>query len=325
MSHTSKLYPIKFTPILKEKVWGGSKLKQLFDKNGEGKIGESWEVSAVDQNISIVKNGSLKGKNLNQLIDEYKGKLVGEKVFKTFEKEFPLLIKFLDAKEDLSVQLHPNDDLAKKRHNSFGKTEMWYILDSEENGKIILGFNKEMNESIYKKHLSENTLLEILHLEKVKKGDTFIIESGLVHAIGAGVVLAEIQQTSDVTYRIFDYNRPDIDGELRELHTDLAIDAIDYKNPSARLNYLDKENVPVQLCKNNYFQTNKIVLTQEMERDLSLIDSFVVYMCVEGDGIIEGNNFSETITKGETILVPAVINELNIKTNSAIFLEVYIP
>ncbi len=325
MSKSSKLYPIKFVPILKEKIWGGSKLKQLFNKNGEGKIGESWEVSAVNENISIVENGSLKGKNLNQLIDEYKGELVGEKVFKSFGNTFPLLFKFIDAKEDLSVQLHPNDDLAKKRHNSFGKTEMWYILDSEENGKLVLGFNKEMNESIYEKHLSENTLLEILHLEKVKKGDSFIIESGLVHAIGAGVVLAEIQQTSDITYRIFDYNRPDIDGELRELHTDLAIDAIDYNNPSARLIYIDKENIPVQLCKNIFFQTNKIVLSQEMNRDLSTIDSFVVYMCVEGDGLIEGNNFSESITKGETILVPAVINELKIKTNSAIFLEVYIP
>ncbi len=325
MSHTSKLYPIKFTPILKEKIWGGSKLKQLFNKNGEGKIGESWEVSAVDENVSIVKNGSLKGENLNHLIDEYKDKLVGKKVFKLFGKKFPLLFKFIDAKEDLSVQLHPNDDLAKKRHNSFGKTEMWYILDSEEKGNLVLGFNKEMNESLYKKHLSENTLLEILHLEKVNKGDSFIIQSGIVHAIGAGVVLAEIQQTSDVTYRIFDYNRPDIDGELRELHTELAKDAIDYNNPSARLNYFDKENFPVQLCKNNYFQTNKIVLTQEMERDLSPIDSFVVYMCVEGIGIIETNNFSETITKGETILVPAEINELKIKTSSAILLEVYIP
>ncbi len=325
MSQLSKLYPIKFIPILKEKIWGGSKLKQLFNKNGEGKIGESWEVSTVNDDVSIVENGSLKGNNLNQLIEAYQHRLVGKKVFKTFGKKFPLLFKFIDAKEDLSVQLHPNDDLAKKRHNSFGKTEMWYILDAEEKGNLVLGFNKEMNESIYKKHLSENTLSEILHSEKVKKGDSFIIESGIVHAIGAGVVLAEIQQTSDITYRIFDYNRPGINGELRELHTDLAIDAIEYNNPSTRLNYLDKENFPVQLSKNVFFQTNKIVLTQEMNRDLSAIDSFVVYMCVEGTGTFEMNGFLEKIVKGETLLVPAETNDLIIKSNSAILLEVYIP
>ncbi len=325
MSQLSKLYPIKFIPILKEKIWGGSKLKQLFNKNGEGKIGESWEVSTVNDDVSIVENGSLKGNNLNQLIDVYQHRLVGKKVFKTFGEKFPLLFKFIDAKEDLSVQLHPNDDLAKKRHNSFGKTEMWYILDAEEKGNLVLGFNKKMNESIYKKHLSKNTLSEILHSEKVKKGDSFIIESGVVHAIGAGVVLAEIQQTSDVTYRIFDYNRPGINGELRELHTDLAIDAIEYNNPSTRLNYLDKENFPVQLSKNVFFQTNKIVLTQDMNRDLSAIDSFVVYMCVEGAGTFEMNGFLEKIVKGETLLIPAETNDLIIKSNSVILLEVYIP
>ena len=325
MSQASKLYPIKFVPILKEKIWGGSKLNHLFNKNGAGKIGESWEVSAVNEDVSIVENGSLKGNNLNQLIEIYQHRLVGNKVYKNFGKKFPLLFKFIDAKEDLSVQLHPNDDLAKKRHNSFGKTEMWYILEAEEKGKLILGFNKKMNESTYKKHLSENTLSEILHSEKVKKGDSFIIESGIVHAIGAGVVLAEIQQTSDVTYRIFDYNRPDINGELRELHTDLAIDAIDFNNSSTRLNYVDKENIPVQLFKNVFFNTNKIVLSQEITRDLSSIDSFVVYMCVEGEGIIEMNGFSEKIIKGETLLVPAESNELIIKSTSVILLEVYIP
>lgn len=325
MSQISKLYPIKFIPILKEKVWGGSKLSQLFNKNGEGKIGESWEVSAVNEDVSIVDNGSLKGNNLNQLIEVYQHRLVGNKVYRTFGNKFPLLFKFIDAKEDLSVQLHPNDELAKKRHNSFGKTEMWYILDAEVKGKLVLGFNKKMNKSTYKKHLSENTLSEILHSEKVEKGDSFIIESGIVHAIGAGVVLAEIQQTSDVTYRIFDYNRPDIDGKLRELHTNLAIDAIDFNNSSTRLNYVDKENFPVQLFKNVFFHTNKIVLSQEITRDLSSIDSFVVYMCVEGEGIIEMNGFSETIVRGETLLVPAETIELIIKSTSAILLEVYIP
>ncbi len=325
MSHSSDLYPIKFKPILKEKVWGGNKLRKLFNKKGEGNIGESWEISGVDKSVSIVQNGDLKGKNLNWLIEEYKENLVGKEVFGFFGNSFPLLFKFIDAKEDLSVQLHPNDVLAKVRHNSFGKTEMWYILDSEEKGKLVLGFNKEMNESIYLKHLSENTLSEILHSEKVKKGDSFFIQTGTVHAIGAGVVLAEIQQTSDITYRIFDYNRPGIDGKLRELHTDLAIDAIDYNNPKAKLNYINTENNLIELCKNEYFQTNKIVLTNNFVRVFSNIDSFVVYMCVDGNGVIEANNFSETITKGETILIPAVIDKLKINTNSATFLEVYIP
>ena len=325
MSQASKLYPIKFVPILKEKIWGGSKLNHLFNKNGAGKIGESWEVSAVNEDVSIVENGSLKGNNLNQLIEIYQHRLVGNKVYKNFGKKFPLLFKFIDAKEDLSVQLHPNDELAKKRHNSFGKTEMWYILDAEEKGKLVLGFNNEMDESTYKKHLYENTLSEILHSEKVKKGDSFIIEPGIIHAIGAGVVLAEIQQTSDITYRIFDYNRPGIDGELRELHTDLAIDAINFNNPSTRLNYLNNANVPVQLCKNVFFQTNKIDLNKEIIRDLTSIDSFVVYMCIEGNGNFEMNGFSETIIRGETLLVPAETNELIIKSTSAILLEVYIP
>lgn len=325
MSQSSKLYPIKFIPILKEKIWGGSKLKQFFNKNEEGSIGESWEISGVTDSVSVVQNGSLEGKNLNWLIENFKEELVGEKVYNSFGNTFPLLFKFIDAKEDLSVQLHPNDALAKERHNSFGKTEMWYILDSEEKGKLVLGFNRKMNETIYKKHLSENTLSEILHSENVKKGDAFYIQTGTVHAIGAGVVLAEIQQTSDITYRIFDYNRPGIDGKLRELHTDLAVDAIDYNNPQTKLDYKNRKDIPVHLCENKFFQTKKIELTKEMVRDLGDIDSFVVYLCVDGNGIIEGNNFSETITKGETILVPASIKKLKIKTNSATFLEVYIP
>ena len=182
-----------------------------------------------------------------------------------------------------------------------------------------------MNDSIYKKYLTDNILSEILHSEKVKKGDAFFIQTGTVHAIGKGVVLAEIQQTSDITYRIFDYNRPGINGELRELHTDLAIEAINFNAPNAKLSYSEEKNNLVELCKNEYFQINKLVLTNKLEKDLSDIDSFVVYMCVEGDGVIEANNFYKTINKGETILIPAQINELKIKSNSATFLEVYIP
>ncbi len=318
-------YPIKFTPILKEKIWGGNKLNLLFNKSAKNNIGESWEISDVDSNISIVDSGLLKGKSLTQLIIFFKEDFIGASVYKTFGNNFPLLFKFIDAKEDLSVQLHPNDQLAKERHNSFGKTEMWYILDTDEDAKLILGFNTLIDQNVYQKHLFENTLSEILQYKKVKKGDSFFIETGTVHAIGAGVVLAEIQQTSDITYRIYDYNRPGLDGELRELHTDLAINAINFESKKEKLEYKDEINIPVNLCKSKYFHTNKLSISNLIKRDLSLIDSFVVYMCLEGDGEIIANNYSEIFTKGDTLLIPAIIKNINIKTQSAIFLEVYIP
>ena len=227
----STLYPLKFQPILKQKVWGGNKLQELFQKNAEGNVGESWEISGVEENISEIANGPLKGNTLNWVLENYKEKLVGEKVFKNFGNHFPLLFKFIDAREDLSVQVHPNDLLAKARHNSFGKTEMWYILDVEKNGKLILGFNQQMDSKKYLHFLSENRITEILNVEAVKKGDAFLLKPGTVHAIGAGVLLAEIQQTSDITYRIYDWDRPDTNGKLRDLHTDLALEAIDFNPP----------------------------------------------------------------------------------------------
>ena len=325
MQGSTKLYPIKFKPIFKEKIWGGTKLEKYFNKKIKGKIGESWEISGVEENVSIVQNGNLRGNDLNYLITEFKEDLVGEKVYQSFHNTFPLLFKFIDAREDLSVQLHPNDKLAKVRHNSFGKSEMWYVLQAEENSRLILGFKDRVDEANYKIHLKEESLSEILHTEKVTKGDSFFIDTGMVHAIGAGIVLAEIQQTSDITYRIYDYNRPDANGNLRELHTDLALEAIDFKKTSAKLVYENIENKPVQICETKYFLSNKIILKKDIKRDLSEIDSFVVYMCVEGVAIIEINGYSETIVMGETVLIPAIINKLKIKSNSATILEVYIP
>lgn len=318
-------YPIKFTPILKEKIWGGNKLNSLFNKAEKNNIGESWEISDVDNNISIVKNGLLKGLSLPQLISKFKGEFLGNHVYKTFGNNFPLLFKFIDAKEDLSVQLHPNDQLAKERHNSFGKAEMWYVLDSDKDAKLILGFHKKINQELYQKHLIENTLSEILHYIKVKNGDSFFIDTGTVHAIGAGVVLAEIQQTSDITYRIYDYNRPGLDGNLRELHTELAIDAINFESSQARLKYKDEVNTPVSLCETNYFKTNKLTISNTLNRDLKSIDSFIVYMCLEGEGTIIVDQYSEKFSKGDTILIPALIENVEIISTSAIFLEVYIP
>lgn len=325
MKNNPDLYPLKFTPILKEKVWGGTKLSHLFGKECDENTGESWEVSGVKGDVSIVANGALKGKPLTAIIETYKETLVGKKVFETFGNKFPLLFKFIDAKQDLSVQLHPNDALARKRHNSFGKTEMWYILDADESARIILGFSKKMNAKTYLKHLSKNKLIDILHSEKVSKGDSFFIEPGVVHAIGAGVVLAEIQQTSDITYRIYDWNRPDINGELRELHNELAIDAISYEKTNAKLTYTEAENETLQLCSTPYFETNKLVLTKSLTRNIGALDSFVVYMCVEGTATFETVNTSEEIKKGETLLIPAATTDIRIKTTSATILEVYIP
>lgn len=319
-------YPIKFTPILKEKVWGGNKLNLLLNKSANKNIGESWEISDIEYNVSVVNNGLLKGMSLTQLINQFKADFLGNSVYNSFGKKFPLLFKFIDAKEDLSVQLHPNDELAMQRHKSFGKTEMWYVLDTNEDAKLIVGFNKNINKELYEKHLSENSLSEILHYEKVKKGDSFLIKTGTVHAIGAGVVLAEIQQTSDITYRIYDYNRPDLDGNLRELHTNLAIEAIDFdRSTSAKLEYIDKNNFPVNLCKTAFFQTNKITVTNNLYRDISFIDSFVVYMCLEGEGSVIVDQTSEMFSKGDTLLIPALIKDVQIKSSSAVFLEVYIP
>ncbi|MBN4082894.1 class I mannose-6-phosphate isomerase, partial [bacterium AH-315-A23] len=224
-------YPIKFEPILKDKIWGGEKLKTLFNKKSTRKdIGESWEVSDVNGNVSVVTNGDLKGKTLQEILRLYKDQLVGENVYKNFGDNFPLLIKFIDAKEALSIQVHPNDDLAKERHNSFGKTEMWYVMQAEDEGDLIVGFNKDSSKEEYVEHLENKKLLEILNQEKVKKGDVYFIPTGRIHAIGAGVLLAEIQQTSDITYRVYDWDRLDDEGNSRELHTELALDAIDYSS-----------------------------------------------------------------------------------------------
>ncbi|MCH7524385.1 MAG: class I mannose-6-phosphate isomerase, partial [Bacteroidetes bacterium] len=223
-----ELYPLKFQPILKEKIWGGQKLKTLLNKQNDlPNIGESWEISDVDGDTSIVINGELKGKTLKELLELFKGDLIGEKNYKIFGNKFPLLIKFIDAKEDLSIQLHPNDELAAKRHNSFGKTEMWYVMQADVGSNLIIGFNKRITPETYLNYLEEKTLPKILNFDKVKEGDSYFIEVGRVHAIGAGVVLAEIQQTSDITYRVYDWDRVDDEGNSRDLHIDLAIDAID--------------------------------------------------------------------------------------------------
>lgn len=318
---------IKFTPILKEKIWGGEKLIQLLNKQSDRKdIGESWEISDVEGDTSVAVNGEVQGKNLKELISTYKGDLVGEKVYKAFGNKFPLLIKYIDAKEALSIQLHPHDDLAKERHNSFGKTEMWYVMQSDEKANLIVGFKNDSNKEEYLHHLENKSLLEILNVDEVRKGDVYFIPTGRVHAIGAGVLLAEIQQTSDITYRIYDWDRQDDAGNYRELHTELALDAIDFK-AQANYNalYESEENVASTIVSCPYFTTNTLPLVKELSVNHTNKDSFVIYMCVEGEAIFNYQNSSESIKMGETILVPANLKEFTITPSSkAELLEVYI-
>lgn len=317
-------YPLKFEPILKEKIWGGTKLvKKLKKKSTLKNIGESWELSAVEDNISIVSNGKLAGKTLNELLETYKAELIGEKNYTHFGSNFPLLIKFIDAKEDLSVQVHPNDALAKKLHNSFGKTEMWYIMQADAGSKLIIGFKKEITPDQYLNYVAEKKIPSILHYEKVKAGDAFFIEPGTVHTIGAGILLAEIQQTSDITYRIYDWDRVDDQGNKRVLHTDLAVEAINFSTKiEAKHNYATFINSLNTIVKCPYFTTNFIHVVGEKELDYSETDTFVIFMCVEGFGTISMDEHSENLHFGETVLIPASANKVMIVSKNCKLLEV---
>ncbi len=323
----SLLYPLKFTPVLKDKIWGGNRLKSVLNKQSTlDNIGESWELSGVQGDVSVVSNGFLKGNSLQEIIEIYMGDIVGDAVFNKFDKEFPLLFKFIDANQDLSIQVHPDDKLSNERHNAYGKTEMWYVIDADPESQLISGFVKPSSKEAYLDALKNGHLTSILKAHPVKRGDTFFIPAGNVHAIGAGVLLAEIQQTSDITYRIYDYDRKDKEGNLRELHTDLALDAIDYKNTNVKVDYdTHKQNEPENLAACDYFVTNLLNLTAKFERDVYPLDSFVVYMCIEGKArIICENGTSETISKGETVLIPASIQHIVVEPDGQVkLLEVY--
>jgi mannose-6-phosphate isomerase len=321
-------YPLKFESILKEKIWGGEKLKSLLHKKSTKKnIGESWEISTVDQDISIVANGIFKEKSLLELIKIYQDKLVGKKVYETFGNQFPLLIKYIDAKEALSIQLHPNDELASKRHNSFGKTEMWYVMQADENANLIVGFKKDVTKEEYISHLNNKSLSDILNIVVVKKGDVYFIPTGRVHAIGAGVLLAEIQQTSDITYRIYDWDRKDDQGNYLELHTEEALDAIDYTaKDSYATNYTKELNKATKIVDCEYFTTNILPVTNQVEIDNSDKDSFVIYLCVSGEGVqFKSDNFMVPLNYGETVLIPASLKKYNIiPIGDSELLEVFI-
>ena len=310
------MYPLKFEPILKQTLWGGDKIipfKHLDETLPN--VGESWEVSAVEGSESVVANGADKGYTLPEMVRKYKDELVGEANYVRFGSKFPLLIKFIDAKLDLSIQVHPGDELAKKRHNSFGKNEMWYVIAADKGAKLISGFSEEITPKEYKDRVHNGTFAEVLQTCTIEPGDVFYVPAGRVHGIGAGAFVAEIQQTSDITYRIFDYNRKDKDGKSRDLHTSQAMDAINFSDvqDDFRTEYERIQNEPVEMVASPYFTTSVYDMTEEITCDYSELDSFVIFICVEGSCRLTDDNQNEiTLRAGETVLLPAAVQEVTI-------------
>ena len=324
----NKLYPLKFKPIFKDKIWGGNKIQSIMnmDFSPLPNCGEAWVLSGVDENETEILNGWLTGNNLNEIVEIYMGDLVGEKIFLRFGNEFPILVKFIDANDWLSIQVHPDDELAAKRNEGMGKTEMWYILQADEGAELISGFKKKVDKEEYLQHLENKTLKSILNFEKAKSGDVFYIPAGRVHALGPGLLLAEIQQTSDTTYRIYDWDRIDVSGFSRELHTELAVEAIDYNvYKDYKTEYEDRVNETVKLVESPYFTTNIIHLKQAIKKDYSELDSFVIHLCVEGEFDLKYEDEVVTVKKGEALLLPAIFEKVEIyPLGEAKILEVYI-
>ena len=331
-------YPLKFEPILKRVMWGGSRICQfkhlVCDQTD---IGESWELSQLPGMVSIVSNGKLKGKSLTELLEFDGEALMGRSVYAKFGNTFPLLVKFIDAQSDLSIQVHPDDALAKERHRCFGKTEMWYVVDNPADSKLIAGFSKEISPEEYIHRIEDDSIEEVLKVYTPKVGDVFYIPAGRVHAIGAGLFVAEIQQSSDITYRLYDYNRSDAQGQFRQLHTELAKAALHYHDhDSAQVHYDSSTNGVSSLVSCSYFVTNSLHLSKssmqndatpvvEMARDYSTLDSFVIYVCIQGQGQVLCGKQTLSIKQGETLLLPATIHESLLSTsNELLLLEIFI-
>jgi len=324
----NQLYPMKFKPVFKDKIWGGMKIKTILGMNYSPlpNCGEVWVLSGIEGNTSEVANGFLKGNELNELIEVYMGDLVGDTVYEKFGNEFPILIKFIDANDYLSIQVHPNDDLAVKRKIAYGKSEMWYILQADENAELISGFNQKINKESYLKHLQNKTLKQILNVEKVKKDEVFYIPAGRVHALGPGLLLAEIQQTSDTTYRIYDWDRLDDKGNLRELHVEEALDAIDFNvYDHYKTDYQSIINKTVNLVETPYFTTNILELDKKLEKNYEELDSFVIFVCTQGRGELHYDSEKLEFKKGEVVLLPNTIKKIQLLALEEIkLLEVYI-
>ena len=322
------MYPYLFQPILKEIIWGGTDIRPFKGMTPtQEKIGESWELSHVDGDFSVVTYGADKGKTIDELIREYGESLLGSEVMKRFGTRFPLLIKFIDARDDLSIQVHPDDVLAEKRHHSFGKTEMWYVIKATPDAALYCGFSQPIDVDEYVRRVEDNSIMEVLKRYNVTAGDVFFLPAGRVHAIGAGCFIAEIQQTSNITYRIYDYNRKGADGKGRELHTELAKDAIDYTFQSDyRTHYTPQPGAAVELVQCPYFTTRLLETETPMMRDYATLDSFVVYICMAGSVELRDDNGNElTVSQGQTVLFPATTQSVTLKpAPQAKLLETYI-
>ena len=322
------LYPLKFRPLFFEKIWGGHKIEKLLGKN-IGKLancGESWELSGIDGKESVVTNGYLADNTLPELVEVYMGDLVGEKVFDRYGNDFPLLVKFIDAQDDLSVQVHPDDKLAALRHGTNGKTEMWYVVDADAGSGLYVGFKEGVTKQQYLQAVADGTVDSLLVFYPAKPGDVFFIPAGTVHALGKGVMVAEIQQSSDVTYRIFDWNRVGSDGKGRQLHTLEAEDALHFDDKTAyKVDYEKAVNKTVPVINCNQFNVNVIEFDKTLEKVYAKIDSFVIYVCLEGSAIVVYEGEAQRLSKGEVMLVPAITTELAmVPEGRTKMLEVYL-
>lgn len=304
------LYPIKFKPVYKSKVWGGEKISKLkADKKASADCGESWEISAVEGDLSVIANGFLKGNNIEEIIEIYVGDLVGDSVFEKFGYEFPLLIKIIEAKQNLSVQVHPNDDFAAERHNARGKNEIWYVLDAEPGSKLISGFSRDVNKTEFFASIENGNFEDMLNQPETKSGEVYFIPAGRVHSLGAGNTIVEIQQTSDITYRVYDYGRVG-----RELHLDLASDVIDFKKTDfVKTLFSRNPDMSNKIISNQYFSVNFLPVMNTVVKDYYELDSFVVFFCINGKVKIKTTGNDDVILKkGETVLIPAAINNVTI-------------
>ncbi|MBP3774649.1 MAG: class I mannose-6-phosphate isomerase [Bacteroidaceae bacterium] len=325
----SKIPLLKFAPILKEKPWGGSLLAQMKGMEaGTGKIGETWEISAYPGDISTVDGGYYQGKTLTELVTTLQGALVGHKVYATYGDLFPLLFKFIHSEDDLSLQVHPGDQLAQQRGMPFGKTEMWYVYQSQENAMLYSGFNQPVTQRQYLESIAQDQLSTLLQPWPTHAGDTFFIPAGTVHALCKGNIVIEVQQTSDTTYRLYDYNRKGLDGKLRPLHIEESLQAVNYHAPRSKVDYTPVKEGKVQLVSCPYFVTSLYHLTRPTAIDFSPLDSFVVFIAIEGQAEISADaTESQPLHSGHSLLLPANNCQVEIRPQSPAFrfLEVHCP
>ena len=311
-----KLYPFLFEPNLHSVVWGGDQLRPYKGlASTDEPIGESWEVSAVPSSTSFIANGTWKGKDLISVINEHPEAILGKAVHQKYHGQLPLLVKFIDAKRDLSIQVHPNDEMAQREHGKMGKSEMWYIIRADKGAHLYAGFKQEITPDEYQKRIEDGSITEVLADHQVKAGDVFYLPAGRVHAICGGIMLAEVQQSSDVTYRIYDYNRPGLDGKPRELHTALAAQALDYHVERNYLtDYRAAKDQAIQIVDTPYFDVRIMELTGQFHRNLTKYDSFIISMCLEGACriVIRHSGAEILLRQGYSTLIPAAIADYDV-------------